>query len=315
MERKFHSVCQLNSQSLYKRIRKNYWVYLFLVPGMASLLLFAYWPMYGIVLAFKEYRMDLGIFGSEWADPWYKYFVLMTKDKMFWKAFWNTFRMGFWYIITGFPAPILLAILLNEVRNQKYRKLLQTVFTIPNFLSWVVVGSLMMSLLSSDGLLNVALKTMGFSPYDFLADKDLIRPLLYITEVWKSSGWSAIIYLAAIAGINPELYEAASIDGANRFQSILYITWPGIKATAVILLILRFGGILNQGFDQILNMVNPVVQNEAEILDTYIYRITFQSAPNYGLSTAMGILKSVINFAFLLVANKIAKFMGEEGIM
>jgi len=304
-----------NSRKVFKHIWRNRWIYLFLLPGVLHMIIFDYWPMYGVTLAFKEYKYTSGILGSPWAHPWYKYFVLMANDKMFWKAFMNTFRMGFWYIVIGFPAPIILSILLNEVGNRRYKKVLQTVYTIPNFFSWVVVGGIMMSFLSSEGFLNIVLRAIGSKGYDFLSNKNLIRPLLYATEVWKSAGWSAIIYLAAISGIDPELYEAAEIDGANRFQRIWHITWPCIKSTAVVLLVLAFGNILNSGFDQILNMVNPVVQNEAEILDTYIYRITFKSAPNYGLSTAMGLLKSVINLVFLLAANKIAKLFGEDGVI
>lgn len=304
-----------HSQKTLHKLWKYRWIYLFLLPGLIQMIVFDYVPMYGVSLAFKEYKFSLGIFGSNWADPWYKYFALMARDQQFWKAFFNTFRMGFWYIVIGFPAPIILALLLNEVGNKRYKKSLQLIYTIPNFFSWVVVGGIMMSFLSSDGFLNILLKMIGTQGYDFLSNKNLIRPILYATEVWKSAGWSAIIYLAAISNIDPQLYEAAEVDGANRFQKMRYITWPCIKATVVILLILAFGNILNNGFDQILNMVNPVVQNEAEILDTYIYRITFKSTPNYDLSTAMGLLKSVINLVFLLGANKIAKLFGQDGIL
>lgn len=305
----------VGSKSLLFRIRKNIWTYLFLIPGIISLLIFSYWPMYGLTLAFKDFRIDAGILGSPWADPILKNFMLVMKDYKFWDAFFNTFRMGLFYIITSFPAPIILALLLNELGGKRYKRVLQTVFTFPNFLSWVVIGGLFVSLLSSEGFVNTLLGLMGLHKIDALTNASLTRPMLYISNIWKSAGWSSIIYMAAIAGINPELYEAADVDGANRFHKILYITWPGIKSTAVILLILAFGGIMNNGFDQILNMVNPTVQDAAEVMDTYIYRRTFQSVPNYGFSTAMGLGKSVINFIFLLSANKFAKVMGEGGIM
>lgn len=271
--------------------------------------------MYGLTLAFKDFKISAGILGSPWADPIYKNFVTMFGQDAFWRAFLNTFRMGFWYIITGFPGPIILAMLLNELRANRYKKVLQTVYTFPNFLSWVIIGGLMTTLFSSEGFVNMIIRMCGGETYNFLTNADLIRPLLYATNVWKGVGWSAILYLAAMAGISPELYEAAEVDGANRYHKMLYITWPGIKSTAVILLILAFGGIMNNGFDQILNMVNPVVQDAAENMDTYIYRKTFQDKPNYGFSTAMGLAKSVINFVFLLAANKIAKLLGEGGIM
>lgn len=306
---------RVNSKKLWSRIVKNRWTYLFLLPGIIAILIFSYWPMYGLTLAFKDFNINKGIVDSPWADPFLKNFMSIKNDPKFWDAFINTFRMGFWYIITGFPAPIILAILINELRAEKYKRVLQTVYTFPNFLSWVIVGGLMVNLFSSEGLVNNVIKKFGGNPYDFLANKQIIRPLLYLTNVWKGAGWAAIIYLAAISGINPELYEAAEVDGANRFQKIIHITWPGIKSTAVIMLILNFGGIMNNGFDQILNMTNPVVESTVEVVDTYIYRRTFLAVPNYGFSTAMGFMKSIINFIFLLTANKIAKLMGEGGIL
>ena len=306
---------ETRKKNLGKRILQNKWVYLFLLPGIAYLILFSYVPMYGLTLAFKDFKISACIFGSPWSDPLYKNFAKMFDQPDFWRAFFNTFRMGFWYILTGFPMPIILAMLLNELKANRYKKVLQTVYTFPNFLSWVIIGGLMTTLFASDGFVNMIIRMCGGETYNFLTDTNLIRPLLYASNVWKGAGWSAIMYLAAMSGISPELYEAAEVDGANRFHKMLYITWPGIKPTAVILLILAFGGIMNNGFDQILNMVNPVVQDAAENIDTYIYRKTFQDKPDYGFSTAMGLSKSVINFVFLLAANKIAKLLGEGGVM
>ena len=306
---------ETRKKNLGKRILQNKWVYLFLLPGIAYLILFSYVPMYGLTLAFKDFKISAGIFGSPWSDPLYEHFAKMFDQSDFWRAFFNTFRMGFWYILTGFTMPIILAMLLNELNANRYKKVLQTVYTFPNFLSWVIIGGLMTTLFASDGFVNMIIRMCGGETYNFLTDTNLIRPLLYASNVWKGAGWSAIMYLAAMSGISPELYEAAEVDGANRFHKMLYITWPGIKPTAVILLILAFGGIMNNGFDQILNMVNPVVQDAAENIDTYIYRKTFQDKPDYGFSTAMGLSKSVINFVFLLAANKIAKLLGEGGVM
>ncbi len=303
------------NKSLKSLIYQNRWTYIFVIPGLVFLILFSYWPMYGIVLAFKDFTIRGGILGSPWSDPLFNNFRLILEDENFLNAFANTFRMGFWYIVSGFPAPILLALLMNELRFPRYKKVLQTIFTIPNFLSWVIVGGLMVGFLSSEGFINAIITAFGGEKADILTNTSLIRPILYGSAIWKSAGWSSIIYMAAMAGINPELYEAADIDGANRFRKMLHITWPGIKPTAVILLILSFGGIMNNGLDQILNMVNPVVKDATEVLDTYIYRRTFQSAPDYGFSTAMGLSKSIINFVFLLSANKIAKLFGEGGIM
>lgn len=301
--------------NLKKEILKNRSVYLFLIPGLLFLLVFSYWPMYGLVLAFKDFKINLGILGSPWAVPLTKNFALLSRDTEFWSAFWNTFRMGFFFILTSFPAPIILALLVNELRGTRYKRVLQTIYTFPNFLSWVVVGGLMVSFFSSEGFINAILMKTGAGKVDFLTSKTMIRPMLYAVNVWKSAGWSSIMYMAAIAGINPELYEAAEIDGAGRFSRMRHITWPGIKPTAVILLILAFGGIMNNGFDEILNLTNATVEDAAQVLDTFIYRRTFQAVPNYGFSTAMGLGKSVINFIFLLTANKIAKLMGEGGVM
>lgn len=302
-------------ERLLKEIYRNRYVYLFLAPGLLFLLVFSYWPMYGLVLAFKDFRINLGILGSPWSNPLLKNFALLSRDTEFWSAFWNTFRMGFFFILTAFPAPILLALLVNELGGTRYKRVLQTIYTFPNFLSWVVVGGLMVSFFSAEGFVNSILIKADVGKVDFLTSKAMIRPILYAVNVWKSAGWSSIMYMAAITGINPELYEAAEIDGAGRFARMRHITWPGIKPTAVILLILAFGGIMNNGFDEILNLTNATVEDAAQVLDTFIYRRTFQAVPNYGFSTAMGLGKSVINFVFLLSANKIAKLMGEGGVM
>ena len=302
-------------KSLLRRMWKNRWTYFFLLPGLVFLVIFAYWPMYGITLSFKDFQMRQGILNSPWSVPLYRHFLAVMDDPGFWHAFANTFRMGFFYILTGFPAPIILALLLNEMKLQRLKKTFQVIYTFPNFLSWVMVGGIMVSFFASDGFVNIILSSLGADKVEFLTSTALTRPMLYASAVWKSVGWSSIIYLASISQINPELYEAAEIDGANRFHKMLHITWPGIKPTAVILLVLSFGGIMNSGFDQILNMVNPVVKEAAEVLDTYIYRKTFQGVPNYSVSTAMGLFKSVINFVFLLSANKIAKALGGGGIL
>ena len=190
-------------QSLGKRIWKNRWVYLFLLPGIAFVLLFCYGPMYGLVVAFKDYKISKGILGSPWANPWYNNFAMMFKDKKFNAAFFNTIRMGLAYIITGFPGPIILALLLNELRSRHYKNTLQVIYTFPNFLSWVIVGGLMTTIFAGEGVINSLIRASGGQTYGFLTDKSLIRPLLYATSIWKGTGWSAILYLAGIAGISP----------------------------------------------------------------------------------------------------------------
>lgn len=310
-----NAISHVRKQSLGRRIWKSRWIYAFILPGLIFVLIFCYGPMYGLIVSFKDYKISKGIMGSPFSDPLFKNFSMMFTDKKFIAAFFNTIRMGVAYIITGFPGPIILALLLNEMRGKRMKNTLQVIYTFPNFLSWVIVGGLMTTIFAGEGVVNGIIRSMGGETYGFLTDKGLIRPLLYITSIWKGTGWSAILYLAGIASIDPTLYEAAEVDGANRFHKMLYITWPEIKSTAVILLILAFGGVMSKGYDQILNMTNAVVRDAAETIDTYIYRITFMEKPKYGFSTAIGLSKSIINFIFLLAANKLAKVLGEGGIM
>lgn len=310
-----NAIVHVRKQSLLTRIWKNRWIYAFILPALIFVIIFCYGPMYGLIAAFKDYKISKGILGSPFSDPLFKNFEMMFSNKAFVASFFNTIRMGFAYIISGFPGPIILALLLNELRARRLKNTLQVIYTFPNFLSWVIVGGLMTTIFAGEGVVNGLIRAMGGETFGFLTDKTLIRPLLYITSIWKGTGWSAILYLAGIASISPELYEAADVDGANRFHKMLYITWPEIKSTAVILLILAFGGIMSKGYDQILNMTNAVTRDAAETIDTYIYRITFMEKPKYGFSTAIGLAKSVINFIFLLSANKLAKVLGEGGIM
>jgi len=268
--------------------------------------------MYGIVLAFKEYHASKGILGSPFIG--FKNFEYILKDFEFWQAFKNTLIISFGRIAFQFPVPIILALLINELKEGKYKKFLQTTYTFPHFLSWVIISGIVINILGSDGAINNLLSVLGLEKMLFLAQKKLFRPLLYFTANWKGAGWSSIIYLASISSINPELYEAAKIDGANRFQRMYHITWPGIKSTVVILLILSVGGIMNAGFDQVFNLYNGAVLSVSDIIDTYIYRITFQTGSDFGFSTAVGLFKSVINFLLLVSCDRIVKLMGEEGI-
>jgi putative aldouronate transport system permease protein len=250
--------------------------------------------------------------GSPWVG--FQNFKYIFVEEKFWLAVKNTIIISFGKIIFGFPAPIILALLINEVWEGKFKKTLQTVFTFPNFLSWIIVAGFITNIFSDTGAINNLLFTLGLSKKAFLADPHLFRPLLYVTDIWKGAGWGSIIYLATISGIDPSLYESASIDGANRFQKMLHITWPGLKSVAVLLLLLSVGNVLNAGFDQVFNLYNPIVYNVGDIIDTYIYRITFQASPNYGVSVAVGLFKSIANFALLFTADRIAKAMGERGI-
>ena len=312
METTKKRVAQAKKKSLGKRILLNWQVYLLLLPGLIWYTIFCYIPIGGLSLAFKDYKANLGIWGSPWVGLANYDFVMRDPD--FFQALGNTIVISLSRLIFQFPVPIILALLINEIRSTRYRKVLQTVFTFPHFLSWVIIASIMLNLLGNSGTVNSMLKVFGMEPVNFLGDESLFRPLLYISENWKSAGWSAIIYMAAIAGIDTEQYEAATIDGAGRLQKMLYITLPSIKATIVVMFILAVGGIMNAGFDQIFNLSNAAVRDVSDILDTYIYRITFQSSADFSFSTAIALFKSIINFIFLISCDRISKLVGETGL-
>ena len=205
--------------------------------------------------------------------------------------------------------------LINEVKPMRYKRSVQTILTFPHFLSWVIVAGIMMNILANNGAVNNLLATMGLEKYNFLTDKGLFRYILVFTLSWKEAGWSCILYIAAITGIDPSLYEAATIDGANRWHKILHITWPGILPVVLITLILRVGSMMDAGFDQVMNLYNNTVLDVADILDTYIYRITFQRMPNYGFSTAVGLFKGLTNCILLLSVNAVCKKINGTTIM
>jgi putative aldouronate transport system permease protein len=269
--------------------------------------------MYGIVLAFKDYNPRFGIMGSEWIG--FKHFKGMFSDSYFRHVLINTIYISFGRIIFTFPFAIIIAILFNELKQKHLKKTLQTVYTFPHFLSWVIVSGVITNFLSYSGPVNSLFAALGFDKKVFLGDKGLIVPILYITDVWKESGWNSIIYLAAITGINSELYEAAELDGANRWKKIWHVTLPGIRGTILVMLTMRVGQVLNAGFDQIFNMSNTVVQQTIDILDTYVYRITFQQIPDFSYSTAVGLFKSIIGFAMVVIVNKISKKVEGTGIL
>jgi len=287
-------------------------IYILLIPGVIWYIVFAYIPIYGLTLAFKSYNAALGIFHSPWIG--FENYRYVFRDPEFWSAIWRTLYINLGRVIFEFPFPIILALILNEVRVNRYKKVLQTVYTFPHFLSWVIVASIMINTLSSRGLVNALISVFGGEAVNFLGSTKLFIPMLYVTNIWKSAGWTMIIYLAAIAGIDTEQYESAIIDGASRLQMMRYITLPGIKSTVEILLILQIGNIMTQGFDQIFNLSNPATSKVGEILDMYIYRITFLGPADFSFSTAVSLFRSVINFAFLILADRAAKMLGSEGL-
>ena len=288
-------------------------LYILMLPAIVYLIMFDYSAMYGVTLAFKEFNAKLGILHSPWIG--FKHFEGMFSDPYFRTVLLNTIRISFGRIIFEFPVSIIIALCFNEIRSARLKKTLQTVYTFPHFLSWVIVSGVVLNFLNYTGPLNSIIASLGGERQIFMGDKKLIVPILYITDIWKESGWGSIIYIAAITGINHELYEAADLDGATSFQKIWHVTLPCIRDTILMMLTLRVGSVLNAGFDQIFNMSNTVVQQTIDILDTYIYRITFQQAPDFSYSTAIGLFKSAIGFIMVMSVNKITQKLEGTGIL
>lgn len=299
------------NDALYYLKKKKY-LYIMLIPCVIYFIIFNYIPMYGIIIAFKDFNFAKGILGSKWIG--FDNFKYMFGLSDFYKVFWNSFYLGILRMVFGFPIPIILALMLNEIRNQSYQKITQTVIYLPHFISWVVIGGILVNFLSpSWGLVNIFLKQIGLDPVFFLAEPRYFRPLVILSSIWKESGWGTIIYLAAISGINTELYEAAEIDGANRIQRLFNITLPSIKSTIIILLILRLGQIMGNGFEQIFVLQNPMNLDVAEVFETYTYRIGIVGG-RFSFGTTVGLFTSVIGVIFVLGSNKIASLLNEEGI-
>lgn len=298
----------------WKQIRSDKLLYLLLLPVIAWYLIFAYLPMGGLSLAFKNFRYDMGL----WASPWigFEHFSKMFEDKDFWNALKNTLVFAAGKICILFPMPVILAVLLNEMRANKTKKFFQTVFTFPHFITWVVLAGILINMFGSNGMVNASLSALGFQKISPLSDSSMFRPFIWLSALWKEIGWDSIIYLAAFAGIDPGLYEAASIDGANRFQKMIHISWPGIRGTVAIMFILAVGSLMTNGasFDQVFNLYSEPVYNVADTLDTFVYRSSFSIGTNFGYTTAVGFLKSVINVILITVTNRIVTKTGESGL-
>lgn len=303
-------------QAKLRRLGHDIWearyLYLMLIPGIVFFAVFHYAPMSGVILAFKKYNARLGIWGSQWVGM--DNFARIFKTPAAMEAIRNTFEINIARLVFQFPAPIILALLINEMRGTKLKRVYQTIYTFPHFLSWVIVSTILSNFLANGGMINTIISNLGGTRVNFLANVPLFRPLLYLTHNWKEMGWNAIIYMAAIAAIDPTLYEAATVDGATRLQQAWHVTLPCIRATIITLFILQVGRIMNSGFEQIFYLQNAAVKGVSEILDTYVYNITFKAVPNYGFSTAVGLFKSVINLFMLVAADRIVKWINGNGI-
>lgn len=293
-----------NRQTLRSRLLNSWEYYVLLLPALALIILFQYVPLYGLQIAFKDFNIFVGIKDSPWVGL--VHFQRVITDANFFRALNNTLIISFYKLVFLFPLPIVLAILLNEVRSNIFRRSVQTVVYLPHFLSWVIVSGLFVSILGSDGVVNQVIAPFVDRPIRFLMDRNWFRSVLVFTEGWKGIGWSAIVYLAAITGIDPQLYEAAIVDGASRFRRIWHITLPGISPTIILLLILNIGSLLEAGFQQILVMYNPMVYSVADIIGTYVYRVGLGQM-NFSYGAAVGLFNSVVAFILIITGNQVAK--------
>lgn len=290
-----------------KSFKKYKVLYVMMLPAIAYYILFHYVPMYGAVLAFKDFQLMKGIWNSPWIGM--HHFMYAFSDPVFMQVLKNTIIISFYKLVFGFPVPVAFALLLNEVASAKFKKLAQTISYLPHFISWVVMAGIFMSILSIDGLVNSVIKLFGMDPVLFMGNEQYFRLILVLTEIYKSFGWGAIVYFAAISGINGELYEAAIIDGAGRFKRVIYITIPMLAPVMAILLILSMAGILDAGFDQIFNMYSVNVYRVSDIIDTYVYRKGMVEM-KYSYATAVGLFKSVVALIMIVTVNQVIKTMG-----
>lgn len=295
-----------------KNIIKHRAFYLMILPGLVYFIIFKYIPMYGLIISFKDYKPFLGINGSPWVGT--AHFERLFTDPMFFTILRNTLVLFALNILIYFPVPIVLAVMLNEVRHEFYKRSVQTIIYIPHFMSWVIIVSITFVLLSMDrGIINELLAAMGRDKINFLMNSSWFRPIYILQVIWRESGWGTIIYLAAMAAIDPTLYEAARIDGANRFRQIWHVTLPSIRGVIITLLILKIGNVLELGFEHIYLLLNAMNREVAEIFDTYVYTAGLKQG-QYSYSTAVGFFKSFIGLILVMFANWLAKKMGEEGI-
>lgn len=302
-------------QKIVRDFQRNKFKYLMIIPVLVYLVLFCYKPMYGIVIAFKNFKVTRGIANSQWVGLfWFEQFF---KDPYFWRLLRNTFTISGLTILFGFPAPILLALLLNELKSNKYKRTVQTITYMPYFISLVVLCSLVKIYCQQDGLISEIVAFFGGTKQNWLADPRYFRTIYILSDIWQGIGWNSIIYLAALSGIDQEQYEAARIDGANRFQQVLHITLPGLLPTITILFILRMGSILNVGYEKILLLYQPTTYEVADVFSTYTYRISLGATsgqPQYSLSTAVSLFNTIVNVAFLLMTNFISNKTTESGL-
>lgn len=307
------NVIKMNrTNAMFRELLRNRWLYLMLVPGLVYFCIFKYLPMWGLVMAFQDFKPHLGISGSSWVGL--DHFIRFFSEPQFLKLFRNTAVLALYNLCFFFPIPIILALMLNEVRAELFKRSIQTLIYIPHFVSWVViVGISYMFLTTEGGIINDLIAFFGFEKIPFLLSEGWFRTLITGQTVWKDAGWGTIIYLAALSSVDLQLYEASKIDGANRWKQMWHITLPGIRSTITILLILRMGDFLDVSFEQVFLILNTMNREVGEVFDTYVYTKGLTQA-QYSYSAAVGVFKSVFALVLVLGTNWLAKKAGEEGI-
>lgn len=297
------------STVFWQKLRRWWPFYLMAFPGVVYFFIWHYLPVWEAKIAFEQYRI---IPPNIWVGM--QYFATLMSSPVFWQVIQNTIIIGVMKLVFIFPVPILVALLLNEVRSSGYRKFVQSVIYLPHYLSWVVIASIAIATLSPvDGAVNDIIKAMGYDPIPFMTDSGSIRWVLVFTEMWRSAGWDSLLYMAAIFAIDPQLYEAAEMDGAGRWRKIWHVTLPGIAPTIATLFILNVGLFLSQGFDQVFNMTNDVVNSQIDIIDTYVYRMGLRTG-EFSLATAAGLFKGVIGMMLIVLAHTVSKRLTGKGV-
>ena len=303
-------------ESFFRRagrdLKKYRGVYLMVVPVLAFYILFCYKPMYGALMAFQNYTPGAGIWGSEWVG--FQHFTDFIHSSDFFRLVRNTLAVSLCGLVFGFPAPIIFAILVNEIRQKKFKRIVQSFSYLPHFVSLVVICGMIKTFVSRSGVITVLLsKVFGVPQADMLANANMYLPIYTISSIWQGMGWDAIIYLAALSSVDGALYEAASIDGAKKFQQMIHVTLPAIVPTIVIMLILRIGQLMNVGYEKTLLLYNPLIYDRADIISTYVYRLAFEGQ-QWSYTTAIGLFNSVINFALVIFANSISKHVTDASL-
>lgn len=297
-----------------RAFQRDKWLYLIMLLPFVYYVLFCYYPMYGVTLAFKQYKPKLGIIGSPWAsNNGMKYVLQVVRDPYFWTVFRNTIILNIENLIITFPAPIILALMLNEVAHARYKRIVQTVTYLPHFLSTVVVVGMMNSMFNSSGIVNQLIASMGMDKINFLNDAQYFRPMYIGSNIWQSVGWDTIIFLSALSGLDMQLYEAAKIDGAGRWKQTLHVTIPGILPTIIIMLILAMGRIMNVSYQKILLMMTGTNQSVSDVISTYVYRRGITKA-DFSYATAVNLFQSLVSLLFVSVTNWISRRTSETSL-